>query len=75
MGVLRQRKEPAVGGGGDVLGFARICNTAVPGLAGLVAEGELILDRVYNIDRENEHIEKEKLRGVGAQIRRETCSR
>ena len=38
-------------------------------LAGLVAEGESILDRVYNIDRGYEHIE-EKLRGVGAQIRR-----
>jgi UDP-N-acetylglucosamine 1-carboxyvinyltransferase len=38
-------------------------------LAGLVADGESILDRVYNIDRGYEHIE-EKLRGVGAQIRR-----
>jgi len=38
-------------------------------LAGLVADGESILDRVYNIDRGYERIE-EKLRGVGAQIRR-----
>lgn len=38
-------------------------------LAALVAEGETILDRVYHIDRGYEHIE-EKLRGVGAQIRR-----
>ena len=38
-------------------------------LAALVADGESILDRVYNIDRGYEHIE-EKLRGVGAQIRR-----
>jgi len=38
-------------------------------LAGLVAEGESIIDRVYHIDRGYEHIE-EKLRGVGAQIRR-----
>ncbi len=38
-------------------------------LAALVAEGESILDRVYHIDRGYERIE-EKLRGVGAQIRR-----
>ncbi|MGA7521849.1 MAG: UDP-N-acetylglucosamine 1-carboxyvinyltransferase [Acidobacteriaceae bacterium] len=38
-------------------------------LAALIADGESILDRVYNIDRGYEHIE-EKLRGVGAQIRR-----
>src|SRR5256714_9731470 len=38
-------------------------------LAALVAEGETILDRVYHIDRGYERIE-EKLRGVGAQIRR-----
>ncbi len=38
-------------------------------LAALVAEGESILDRVYNIDRGYERIE-EKLRGVGAEIRR-----
>jgi UDP-N-acetylglucosamine 1-carboxyvinyltransferase len=38
-------------------------------LAALVADGESIIDRVYHIDRGYEHIE-EKLRGVGAQIRR-----
>jgi len=38
-------------------------------LAALVAEGETILDRVYHLDRGYEHFE-EKLRGVGAQIRR-----
>jgi len=38
-------------------------------LAAMVADGESILDRVYHIDRGYEHIE-EKLRGVGAQIRR-----
>ncbi len=38
-------------------------------LGALVAEGETILDRVYHMDRGYEHIE-EKLRGVGAQIRR-----
>lgn len=38
-------------------------------LAALIADGETILDRVYHIDRGYENIE-EKLRGVGAQIRR-----
>jgi UDP-N-acetylglucosamine 1-carboxyvinyltransferase len=38
-------------------------------LAALVADGETIIDRVYHIDRGYEHIE-EKLRGVGAQIKR-----
>jgi UDP-N-acetylglucosamine 1-carboxyvinyltransferase len=38
-------------------------------LAAMVADGESILDRVYHRDRGYEHIE-EKLRGVGAQIRR-----
>ncbi|MEO6909546.1 MAG: UDP-N-acetylglucosamine 1-carboxyvinyltransferase [Edaphobacter sp.] len=38
-------------------------------LAALVADGETILDRVYHMDRGYEHLE-EKLRGVGAQIRR-----
>jgi len=38
-------------------------------VAALVAEGETIIDRVYHIDRGYERIE-EKLRGVGAEIRR-----
>jgi UDP-N-acetylglucosamine 1-carboxyvinyltransferase len=38
-------------------------------LAALVADGESILDRVYHIDRGYERLE-EKLRGVGAQVRR-----
>ena len=38
-------------------------------LAALVADGETIIDRVYHIDRGYERIE-EKLRSVGAQIRR-----
>ena len=37
--------------------------------AALVADGETILDRVYHMDRGYERLE-EKLRGVGAQIRR-----
>jgi UDP-N-acetylglucosamine 1-carboxyvinyltransferase len=38
-------------------------------LAGLVASGETIIDRVYHIDRGYEGI-VEKLRGVGADIER-----
>jgi UDP-N-acetylglucosamine 1-carboxyvinyltransferase len=38
-------------------------------LAGLVAEGETIVDRIYHIDRGYQNIE-EKLAGLGAQIRR-----
>ena len=38
-------------------------------LAGLVAEGETIVNRVYHLDRGYEHLE-EKLKGVGANIER-----
>jgi UDP-N-acetylglucosamine 1-carboxyvinyltransferase len=38
-------------------------------LAGLAAEGETLIDRVYHIDRGYEKIE-EKLRAVGAEIER-----
>jgi UDP-N-acetylglucosamine 1-carboxyvinyltransferase len=38
-------------------------------LAGLVAEGETMIDRVYHIDRGYEKIET-KLKAVGAQIER-----
>ena len=38
-------------------------------LAGLVAEGETTVDRIYHIDRGYENIE-EKLGGLGARIRR-----
>jgi UDP-N-acetylglucosamine 1-carboxyvinyltransferase len=38
-------------------------------LAGLVAQGETIVDRVYHIDRGYARIE-EKLSAVGAHIRR-----
>ncbi len=38
-------------------------------LAGLVANGETVVDRIYHIDRGYENIE-EKLAGLGAQIRR-----
>ena len=38
-------------------------------LAGLAAEGQTLIDRVYHIDRGYQHIE-EKLSGLGARIRR-----
>jgi len=38
-------------------------------LAGLVAKGETVIDRIYHIDRGYENIE-EKFRGLGAQIKR-----
>ncbi|EXI62459.1 UDP-N-acetylglucosamine 1-carboxyvinyltransferase [Mannheimia granulomatis] len=38
-------------------------------LAGCIATGETIVDRIYHIDRGYEHIE-EKLRGIGARIER-----
>ena len=38
-------------------------------LAGLVAQGEIVVDRIYHIDRGYDHIE-EKLAGLGAQIQR-----
>jgi len=39
-------------------------------LAGLVARGKTVIDRLYHIDRGYERIE-EKLRGLGARVRRE----
>jgi UDP-N-acetylglucosamine 1-carboxyvinyltransferase len=39
-------------------------------VAGLAAEGDTVVNRVYHIDRGYERIE-EKLRGLGADIRRE----
>ena len=38
-------------------------------LAGLVAEGDTIIDRIYHLDRGYENIE-EKLSALGAKIRR-----
>ncbi len=38
-------------------------------LAGLVADGETVVDRIYHLDRGYERIE-EKLRGLGADVRR-----
>jgi UDP-N-acetylglucosamine 1-carboxyvinyltransferase len=38
-------------------------------LAGLVAQGETLIDRVYHLDRGYERIE-EKLKGLGASVTR-----
>ena len=38
-------------------------------LAGCIATGETIVERIYHIDRGYEHIE-DKLRGLGAKIER-----
>ena len=38
-------------------------------IAGLVAEGETIIDRIYHLDRGYDHIEQ-KLTAVGAKIER-----
>ena len=64
----------AVVGGVDQLKAAPVMATDLRAsaslvLAGLVAEGETIVDRIYHIDRGYECIE-EKLRQIGAQIRR-----
>ena len=38
-------------------------------IAGLVAEGETVVDRIYHLDRGYDRME-EKLRGIGADIER-----
>ena len=38
-------------------------------IAGLVAQGQTIVDRIYHLDRGYEHIEA-KLNGLGANIKR-----
>ena len=38
-------------------------------LAGLIAEGETVVDRIYHVDRGYQNIE-EKLQGLSARIRR-----
>jgi len=38
-------------------------------IAGLIAEGETTIDRIYHLDRGYERIEQ-KLAGVGARVRR-----
>jgi UDP-N-acetylglucosamine 1-carboxyvinyltransferase len=66
-------RTATVRGGAKLSAAAVMCSdlraSASLVLAALVADGESILDRVYHMDRGYERIE-EKLRGVGAQIRR-----
>jgi UDP-N-acetylglucosamine 1-carboxyvinyltransferase len=66
-------RTATVRGGGKLQSAAVMCSdlraSAALVLAALVADGESILDRVYHMDRGYERLE-EKLRGVGAQIRR-----
>ena len=68
-----QGRTATIRGGAQLQSAAVMCSdlraSASLVLAALVADGETILDRVYHIDRGYERIE-EKLRGVGAQIRR-----
>ena len=71
--TVNGRTATVRGGGSKLQSAAVMCSdlraSAALVLAALVADGESILDRVYHIDRGYEHIE-EKLRNVGAQIRR-----
>jgi UDP-N-acetylglucosamine 1-carboxyvinyltransferase len=66
-------RTATIRGGSRLQSAAVMCSdlraSAALVLGALVAEGESILDRVYHIDRGYERIE-EKLRNVGAQIRR-----
>ena len=66
-------REATVEGGAPMTGAKVLASdlraSASLVLAGLAAEGETVVDRVYHIDRGYEKIE-EKLRGVGAQIER-----
>jgi UDP-N-acetylglucosamine 1-carboxyvinyltransferase len=66
-------RTATVRGGAKLQSAAVMCSdlraSAALVLAALVADGESILDRVYHMDRGYERLE-EKLRGVGAQIRR-----
>ena len=68
-----QGRSATIRGGTKLQSAAVMCSdlraSAALVLAALVADGESILDRVYHMDRGYERLE-EKLRGVGAQIRR-----
>ncbi len=71
--ITVQGRTATVRGKTDLQSAAVMCSdlraSASLVLAALVADGETILDRVYHMDRGYERIE-EKLRNVGAQIRR-----
>jgi UDP-N-acetylglucosamine 1-carboxyvinyltransferase len=66
-------RTATVRGGTPLQSAAVMCSdlraSAALVLAALVADGESVLDRIYHMDRGYERLE-EKLRGVGAQIRR-----
>src|SRR6195952_4002076 len=71
--ITVQGRTATVRGKSELQSAAVMCSdlraSAALVLAALVADGESILDRVYHLDRGYERFE-EKLRGVGAQIRR-----
>jgi UDP-N-acetylglucosamine 1-carboxyvinyltransferase len=71
--IIVNGRTATVRGGTKLQSAAVMCSdlraSAALVLAALVADGESILDRVYHMDRGYERLE-EKLRGVGAQIRR-----
>jgi UDP-N-acetylglucosamine 1-carboxyvinyltransferase len=66
-------RQAEVEGNGGLMGARVIASdlraSASLVVAGLAAEGETIIDRVYHIDRGYERIE-EKLRSVGGDIER-----
>ena len=53
--------------GSFLLGFMALYVVLI--IAGLIAQGETVIDRIYHLDRGYENIE-EKLSGLGAQIKR-----
>ena len=71
--IVVNGRTATVRGGAPLQSAAVMCSdlraSAALVLAALIAEGESVLDRVYHMDRGYERLE-EKLRGVGAQIRR-----
>jgi len=71
--IVVNGRTATVRGGAGLQSAAVMCSdlraSAALVLAALIADGESVLDRVYHMDRGYERLE-EKLRGVGAQIRR-----
>ena len=71
--IVVNGRTATVRGGAALQSAAVMCSdlraSAALVLAALIADGESVLDRVYHMDRGYERLE-EKLRGVGAQIRR-----
>jgi UDP-N-acetylglucosamine 1-carboxyvinyltransferase len=61
----------AVVKGVAALSGARVMATDLRASAGLVAEGETEIDRIYHLDRGYDRME-EKLRGIGARVTRLT---